>query len=778
MHEEKAPYGYASNTERIPVKIEASGGNDAVNIVKVSAADQRSPASVHVSKVDNGGNRVEGAVFALYADKALARKLGEYTTSANGTFDIENLTWGTYYLKEVKASKGYLLDSLAHEIVLGKDTTIDAQLELLNEQKRGSVELTKTDETETLRLSGAVFDLYKTDGTLVKNNLRTGPDGTLLVEGLEWGGYYFRETKAPAGYGLSKDLIRFSVNATTGGIKQEVAAVNYPETREVHVTKRIQAADLHWEHGAPTFLFQLTGTTADGEAKAYTQTVTFSERYVSERTDARGYVEATASFLRLKAGTYACEEIPVQRYELKEIREVSDNGTIRGKTVDFDLTNSALGSATFVNEKTDWRDYSDTTSVTNLVKMTKKLTAIIVERAGPEVLEGNSLFDKKNLIVTAVYDDGSERVLGSDEYTPLNGDGTLLEHVSKVAGTYTAKVSYTEKGITRTGTFDYTVKAAKKLTVRFDSSGGDSLSDLAVYQYDRLQDYAAASYTPARAAHTFTGWYSDAALTKAFSTSTPITTDLTLYAKWDRKHLNACSWKEIKAVADAGTAESVFGECFAAVKKDLAADGVLSSGNYQHTKAFTYQGKTYHAMIAGFGHDTKATGSKAGITFLVYEKAGNARMNDEDTNLGGWGKSTMRTETLARLLSGLPAEMKTVIASVEKTTATKSASGALSLETTTDKLWLPSQAELYGAWGYETTALKKSDAFSDTDYGYLKSLKGEGSQYALFQGSVPDGVQLKETALTRGSRYWTRSLIPTVDGYDGFCGVDDVGGAQ
>lgn len=39
---------------------------------------------------------------------------------------------------------------------------------------------------------------------------------------------------------------------------------------------------------------------------------------------------------------------------------------------------------------------------------------------------------------------------------------------------------------------------------------------------------------PERESYTFIGWYSDAELTTEYNFATPVTTDLTLYAKWEK----------------------------------------------------------------------------------------------------------------------------------------------------------------------------------------------------------------------------------------------------
>ncbi|WP_159721872.1 InlB B-repeat-containing protein [Enterococcus sp. CSURQ0835] len=65
-------------------------------------------------------------------------------------------------------------------------------------------------------------------------------------------------------------------------------------------------------------------------------------------------------------------------------------------------------------------------------------------------------------------------------------------------------------------------------TITFDSNGGSSVAPLTVRKGEQLQKPT----DPTKKGYTFDGWYTDAALTKAYDFSQPIETNFTLYAKW------------------------------------------------------------------------------------------------------------------------------------------------------------------------------------------------------------------------------------------------------
>ena len=82
---------------------------------------------------------LKGAVYAVYsakaADGALSDKVGELTTGADGKTNKLSLKKGTYYVKETKAPKGYLMDESTYtvEVESGKTATVKAKDEPVND---------------------------------------------------------------------------------------------------------------------------------------------------------------------------------------------------------------------------------------------------------------------------------------------------------------------------------------------------------------------------------------------------------------------------------------------------------------------------------------------------------------------------------------------------------------------------------------------------------------------------------------------------------------------
>jgi len=171
-------------------------------------------------------------------------------------------------------------------------------------------------------------------------------------------------------------------------------------------------------------------------------------------------------------------------------------------------------------------------------------------------------------------------------------------------------------------------------------------------------------------------------------------------------------------------------------------------------KNITVNGVTYAAQIIGFDHDTLTTAdgtrTKAGITFqLVDCMATTYPMNSSNTNVNGWRGSAMRTSTMATLLNQLSTDLKNVLKFVNKVSSVGNNSSGL--ETTSDKLFLLSEIEIFGA----------------TQYSYA----GEGKQYEYYAAGNSTIKKVGSSA----NVWWERS--PGSGGTNYFCLVGSDGGA-
>jgi uncharacterized repeat protein (TIGR02543 family) len=130
---------------------------------------------------------------------------------------------------------------------------------------------------------------------------------------------------------------------------------------------------------------------------------------------------------------------------------------------------------------------------------------------------------------------------GSPEYTQTVLDGENAQEPTPTLSGYTFGGWYTDEDpFTAPFDFDTPITANITLyaywtetpvvyhTVTFDTNGGDP------YPSQEVPDGGTFTFTvaPTRAGYSFTGWHSDRDCTAAFPYTTPITADITLYARW------------------------------------------------------------------------------------------------------------------------------------------------------------------------------------------------------------------------------------------------------
>ena len=93
----------------------------------------------------------------------------------------------------------------------------------------GSVELHKVDTITKKSLAGAVFDLENQSGKVLQSNLTTDSNGNLIVKNLKDGNYQFVEVKAPQGYQINSNPIKFTINdSSSNAVSVKITAENQP----------------------------------------------------------------------------------------------------------------------------------------------------------------------------------------------------------------------------------------------------------------------------------------------------------------------------------------------------------------------------------------------------------------------------------------------------------------------------------------------------------------------------------------------------------------------
>lgn len=192
------------------VSVEDENVNKGTALVSIENKLDSQKGSVTFKKLGEGKEQIGGGTFQLYrVDGENSDPVGKVFSTANGEHTIDNLLYGTYYVKEITAPAGYILANTLSQSVTIKKTNAHATIEMTNEKyTAGSITIMKEDE-DGKPLAGAEFMLFgpKTDKKTTDNN------GVAEFTGLEAGKYSIIEKTAPKGYGRYDGTVTVEIKA-------------------------------------------------------------------------------------------------------------------------------------------------------------------------------------------------------------------------------------------------------------------------------------------------------------------------------------------------------------------------------------------------------------------------------------------------------------------------------------------------------------------------------------------------------------------------------------
>ena len=201
----EAASGYLLDTT--PHRIEVKDGQTAT----LEITNHKS-SRILLHKVDKAtGKGIYGAVFLLYDSNH--NPIGEYVTDQDGyIYADEGLADGRYYLREIKAAPGYVLDPELKTIYVRYGST--TEIEWSNTAECGQIQVIKKSANDNpinglpagTLLEGAVFEIYDKAGNVV-DTIKSDRNGRAISKTLPLSRYTIREIKAPANYSINPTVM-------------------------------------------------------------------------------------------------------------------------------------------------------------------------------------------------------------------------------------------------------------------------------------------------------------------------------------------------------------------------------------------------------------------------------------------------------------------------------------------------------------------------------------------------------------------------------------------
>ena len=212
IREIEAPEGFVLDDTSYKVNI---GENE--QVIEVEITDEYIHGNIELTKVDADylDNKLTGATFEVYKDVNGDGKLddgdeliGNLEETATGIYEMKELLYGKYLVRETKAPEGFVLDKGVYSVFIEKDETTykvenKSGVGFINEAMKGNLKIKKTSSDG--KVEGFTFRVTGVNG--YDSTFTTDKNGEISVDGLRIGEYTVSEVNdnVSAGYVLPAD---------------------------------------------------------------------------------------------------------------------------------------------------------------------------------------------------------------------------------------------------------------------------------------------------------------------------------------------------------------------------------------------------------------------------------------------------------------------------------------------------------------------------------------------------------------------------------------------
>ena len=212
VREIEAPTGFVLDDTSYEVNISKNE-----KVIEVEIANEYIHGNIQLTKVDADypDNKLTGATFEVYRDVNGDGKLddgdeliGNLKETSTGIYEMKELLYGKYLVRETKAPDGFELDKGVYSVFIENDETTynvenKAGVGFINQAMKGNLKIKKTSSDG--KVEGFTFRVTGENG--YDRSFTTDKNGEIFIEGLRIGEYTVSEVgdNVSAGYVLPAD---------------------------------------------------------------------------------------------------------------------------------------------------------------------------------------------------------------------------------------------------------------------------------------------------------------------------------------------------------------------------------------------------------------------------------------------------------------------------------------------------------------------------------------------------------------------------------------------
>ena len=198
VREIEQPKGFVLDEKAYEVNI-----SKAEQVVEIEIVNEYVHGNIRLTKVDAEypDNKLTGATFEVYKDTNENGKIddgdeliGNLEETETGIYEMKELLYGKYIVRETKAPESFLLDKGEYSVFIEKDETTysvenKAGVGFINEAMRGTLKIVKTSSDG--KVKGFAFRVTGANG--YDMTFETDKNGEIVIQGLRIGEYTVSE---------------------------------------------------------------------------------------------------------------------------------------------------------------------------------------------------------------------------------------------------------------------------------------------------------------------------------------------------------------------------------------------------------------------------------------------------------------------------------------------------------------------------------------------------------------------------------------------------------